>query len=154
MSTNTLGLIFIHMDILSHLVKGEESKVCQRYETFIGVLRKEAVVIVTCWELKSHIFKTLVLPTFMYGTKIWGGDLKNSHWKDLEKGVEMLMLSHVKVHSWTTYHILLAKFRELPMELYALKLTMGFQQQFAHLPPFWLVKKIILTIPTPAQTRI
>ena len=34
----------------------------------------------------------------------------------------MRMMSHVKVCSSTTYHIILAKFGELPMEIYALKL--------------------------------
>ena len=33
--------------------------------------------------------KGLVLPTFMYGTEIWKGDLKNSHWKVFEKGMKM-----------------------------------------------------------------
>ena len=40
---------------------------------------KESEVKVTCWELKSHLFKALMLPSFMHGTEIWGGDLKNSH---------------------------------------------------------------------------
>ena len=44
------------------------------------------------------------------------------------------MMSHVKVCSLTTYHILLVEFGELPMELYALKLTISFQQEVAHLP--------------------
>jgi len=77
----------------------------------------------------------------MYGARIWGGDLKSSHWKVSEKGMKMHMMSHVKVCSSTTYHILLAKFGELPIELYTLKLTMGFQQQLAHLSPSWLVSK-------------
>jgi hypothetical protein len=63
----------------------------------------------------------------MYGARIWGGDSKSSHWKVSEKGMEMHMMSHIKVCS-TTYHILLAEFGELPIELYTLKLTMGFQQ--------------------------
>jgi hypothetical protein len=46
----------------------------------MGTLRKEAVTGVTSRELKSHRFKTLVLPTFIYNTTILGGDLKNSHW--------------------------------------------------------------------------
>ena len=50
-------------------------------------------------------------------------------------------MSHVKVRSSTTYHILSAKFRELPIELYARKLTMGFQQRLAHLPSSWLVSQ-------------
>ena len=33
------------------------------------------------------------------------------------------------------------KFVELPIEFYALKLTMGFQQRGAHLSPSWLVNK-------------
>ena len=52
------------------------------------------------------------------------------------------MMSHVKVCSSTTYHILLAEFGELHVELYALKLTMGFQQWLAHLPPSWLISKV------------
>lgn len=36
------------------------------------------------------------------------------------------LMSHVKVRSLTTYHILLAEFGERPIQLYALKLTMGF----------------------------
>ena len=77
----------------------------------MGTSRKEAVVGVTCWELKSHLFNALVLPTFTYGTKIWGGDLKNSHWKVFEEGKKMHMMSHVKVRPLTTYHILLVEFK-------------------------------------------
>ena len=53
----------------------------------------------------------------------------------------MDMMSHVKVCSSTTYHILPAEFKELPLDLYALKLTMGFQQWLAHLSPSLLVSK-------------
>ena len=35
----------------------------------------------------------------------------------------MHILSHIKVHSLTTYHILHAKFGELPIELYAFRLA-------------------------------
>ena len=69
------------------------------------------------------------------------------------KGMKMHMVSHIKLHSLTTYHILLAKFGELPIELNALKLTMGFQQWLAHLVSSWLVNKSNLTSPTPVQTR-
>ena len=34
----------------------------------------------------------------------------------------------IKVHSLTSYHILLAEFGDLPMELYTIKLAIGFQQ--------------------------
>ena len=51
------------------------------------------------------------------------------------------MMSHFKICSLTTYHIRLAKFEQLPMELYALKLTMSFQQHLAHLSSSWLVSQ-------------
>ena len=44
-------------------------------KALLGTLRKEGVVSVTCWELKSHLFKVLVLPTFMHGTEIWASNL-------------------------------------------------------------------------------
>ena len=110
-------------------------------KALMETLRKEVVVGVTCQELKCHLFQALVLPTFTYGTKVWGGDLKNSHWKVFEKGMKMHMMSHVKVHSLIIYHILLAKFGELLIQLHAFKLTMGFQQWLTHIPPSWLVNK-------------
>ena len=81
----------------------------------MGTLRKEAVVNVTCWELICHLFKVLVLPTVMYGTKIWGGDLKNSCWKVFEKGMKVHMMSYVKVCFSTIDRIFLAQFGELLM---------------------------------------
>ena len=75
MNTNTLDLISIHMVMLSHQVKGD---VVQSINILVATLRKGAIVGVTCWEFKSHLFKALVLPTFTHGTEIWGGDLKNS----------------------------------------------------------------------------
>ena len=80
-----------------------------------------------------------MLPTFTYDTEIWGGDLKNSHWKVFEKRVKTHMMSHIVVHSSIACYILLAEFGELPIELYVVELTMVFQQQFAHLPSSWLV---------------
>ena len=44
----------------------------------------------------------------------------------------MHMMCLFKVHSLTTYHILLVDFGQLPLELYALKLIMSFQQELAH----------------------
>ena len=85
------------MVTLSHLVEGEEWQVYMK--TWMVTLRKEATTGVTCWELKSHQFKALVLPTFTYGTKIRGGDLENSHWKVFKKCLKMHMMSHAKVHS-------------------------------------------------------
>ena len=67
----------------------------------------------------------------------------NSHWKVFEKGMKIHMMSNIKVHPSTTYHILLAEFGELPMQLYALKLTLSFQQWLAHPPSSWLVSQAI-----------
>ena len=41
--------------------------------------------------------------------------------------MRMLMTTSVKVHSLTSYHKLLVEFEELLMELYAIKLAIGFQ---------------------------
>jgi hypothetical protein len=73
----------------------------------------------------------LMLPTFTYVTEIWGGDLKSSHWKVLEKVMKMHMMFHVEVRSSKIYHILLAEFGGCPIELHALKLTIGSQLQLA-----------------------
>ena len=81
-------------------------------KALMSILRKEAIARVTCWELKSQLFKVLVLSTFTYGTEIWGGDLKHPHWKVFKKGMKMHMMYHVKVRSLTTYHILPVKFGE------------------------------------------
>ena len=51
------------------------------------------------------------------------------------------MMYQVKVHSLTTYHILLVEFGELPIEVYTLKFTMRFQQWLAHLASSRLVNK-------------
>ena len=51
------------------------------------------------------------------------------------------MMSHVKVHSLTFCYILLVEFGEFPIELYAFKLTTGFQRRHAHLPSSWLVSQ-------------
>jgi hypothetical protein len=76
-----------------------------------------------------------VLPNFTYGTEIWGGNLKDSHWKALEEGMKTHM-SYVKVCSSTTYQILLAKFGRLLIDINTLKLTISFQQQLTTIAPF------------------
>ena len=85
-----------------------------------GTLRKEAVVGVSCWELEFRIFKTLVITTFIYGTKIWEGGLKKCHWKVLKKDLKIHMMYDVKVCSLTSYHTI---FYWPNSEFYALKLA-------------------------------
>ena len=74
------------------------------------------------------------------------GDLGNSFEKDFEKGMKMHMMSHVKVCSTTTYHILLHRFGELP--IYGLSIMLS--------PPILLLGSQYsnVTFPTPSQTRI
>ena len=59
----------------------------------------------TCWELQSHLFQALVLPTFIYGIEIWRGDLIITHLQVFKKGMKMHMMSHIKVRCSTTYRI-------------------------------------------------
>ena len=149
-----MNIIYLGIDFYSHDHFEPSSKRWRivGMKALMGTLRKEVVVEVTCWELKSHVSKALVLPTFTYGTEIWEGDLKSSHWKVFEKGMKIHMMSHIKVCS-STYRILLVEFGELPMELYALKLTMSFQQRLAHLPSSWLVKQATSLSPHLIGTR-
>ena len=135
--------IYLGVDFYSHHYFGPSSK-RQRIasmKVLMGTLRKEPVVIVTCCKLNFHLFKFLVLPTYTYGTKIWGGDLKNSHWKVSKKGVKIHMMSQVKMRSSTTYHILLAKFGKFPIEKYTLKLITGFQQWQCPPTSSWLINQ-------------
>ena len=124
-----------------------------------------------CESLDGHFKKRSSSWSHMLGTQIpfiQGFGASNSHiWhrnfgrrleklslEGLEKGMTMHMMSHVKVHSSTTYHISLVEFGKLPIELYSLKLTMGFQQRLVHLPPSWLVSKATSLFSTPGRTKI
>ena len=82
MNTNTLGLIYYSH---GYFEPSRKRWRIASMKALMGTLRKEAVVGVTCWELKSHLFKALVPPTFTYGIEIWGGNLKNSHWRFLRR---------------------------------------------------------------------
>ena len=57
-------------------------------KALMRTLRKEVVVGITSWELKSHLFKALVLPTFMHGTENQGGYLKKLLLESLQEGHE------------------------------------------------------------------
>ena len=100
----------------------------------MGTLRKEAKVGVTCNQLKSHLFKAFVLPTLHIR------QLGKLSLKGLQEGMRIHLMSHVKVCSLTTSHILLAEFGQPPIELNALELSMGFQR-LVHLPSSWLVNQ-------------
>jgi hypothetical protein len=58
----------------------------------------------------------------------------------------MHMISYVKVRSSTTYHTLLAKFGELIIKLYVLKLTMGLKQLYVWLSSLNHVEGIMVFI--------
>ena len=79
MNTITLGLILIHMVTLSHLVRSKNHK----YASLDGHLKEISTSQSHVLGTQIHLFKVVVLPNFTYGTKIWGGDLKNSHLKSL-----------------------------------------------------------------------
>lgn len=52
-------------------------------------------------------------------------------------------MSHIKVHTVTTSHVLLAEFGKLPMGLYAHQLTTGSKHWLAHIPS-WLSMQVII----------
>ena len=131
-----------------HFEPSSERQQITCMKALMATLKNEAVVGVTCWELNSHLFKALVLQTFTNGTEIWGGDFSS---KIFEKGMKIHMMSHIKVRSLRTYYIMLTKFGELPLDVYAHELTIGFQEQFTHLSSSWLVKSCNLTFPTPCK---
>lgn len=84
---------------------------------------KNLVVELKCLKVISHPFKALVLPTFSRGAKdLRGGGMKISYRKVYKTGEGMHMMTRVKMHLSTSYHILLVEYGELPMELNALKL--------------------------------
>ena len=75
MNINTIELVFVHM-VTSR--RKEKATYC-KYKSSFGILRKQTVVGVTCWELKFYMFEVLVLPIFTNDIETWGGDLKNFH---------------------------------------------------------------------------
>lgn len=73
-----LGLISIHIIVLSHQVKRDD---IVDMKILMAISRKEVIIEVTCWELKSYLFKALVLPIFTdVALELGGGGsaLKNS----------------------------------------------------------------------------
>jgi hypothetical protein len=70
-----------------------------------------------------HLFKALVLPTFTWGTEIWGGTLKNSHWKAFEKGMKIHSCQSVFFNYLSNF---VGRIWRIVVELYALKLIVGF----------------------------
>ena len=76
MNTNTLGLILMHIVTLAIWQKVRHHK----FEGLDGKFKERSGS--QCYMLGIQIpplFKALVLPTFTYGTKVWGDNLKNSH---------------------------------------------------------------------------
>ena len=114
--------------------------------------RKEIIVEVTCWELKSHLFKALVLPIFTYGNHIWRGNFKDSHWKVFGTGMKIHMMSHVQVRSSTTYDICWQNL-ENSMKLYALRDNYRFLTTICP-PTLFLVSQSSSLFSTSCQTRV
>lgn len=107
---------------------------------------------VICWELMAYMLSCHeVFATFNF--HIW-------HW-NFGRWIEKFQLeciwevyeSRVKTCLYAIHHILLVEFGVFFMGLYGLKLSMGFQRWFAHLPSL-ASQSSSLTFPTPCQTRI
>ena len=121
----------------------------------MGTWRK-GVVGVSYWELKSHVFKGLVLPTFQLShmALYFGKAIEKLSLEVFEKGMKIHMMSHIEVCSLITYHIELAKFKELPIGLLCSCAQQGFPTMAC--PPTLLLvsQSNNLIFPTPCQTRI
>ena len=68
-----LGIDFCSHGTLSHLAKDEE---ITSMKVFMGSLRKEAIVRVTCWERNAIYSRLWCFQLSHVARKIWGGHLK------------------------------------------------------------------------------
>jgi hypothetical protein len=109
MNRNTLGWIFIHIVTLSHLVKKKNRK----YECLDGHFKERT-------NQRSHMLGTQIPSIQGFCASYFllphmALKFGEATWKVFEKGMKMHMMSHVKVCSLTTYHILLTEFGEFPI---------------------------------------
>ena len=107
----------------------------------MGTLRKEAVVGVTCWEFQPIYSRLWCFPLSCMAPKFGEVTWKALIGKSPRRAWRCIWCLTSKCDLQLPIIFLLAEFGELPIELYTLKLTMGFQQQLAHLTPSWLVSK-------------
>ncbi|KAL3681102.1 hypothetical protein R1sor_024058 [Riccia sorocarpa] len=78
------------------------------------------------WQLRGHLFNTLVIPVALYGVPIWGPALSRSSWKKLEAIQKSFLQKELGVRVQIPYSILLAESGRLPLEVEALILTLQF----------------------------
>ena len=97
----------------------------------------------TYWEL-NLIYLRVWCFNFTYGTKIWGSDLKTLGGRFLRRAWRCTWCLTSKCIMWHPTILCWSNLENIFMELYALKLTIGFQQHFAHLPSPLLVKQATL----------
>ena len=55
----------------------------------------------------------------------FGEATRKPHWKVLEKGMKIHMMSHIKVCSLKTYHIFLVEYGELPTKSLELQIAVA-----------------------------
>ena len=80
--------VFLHLFVRSVIQKVTIVTLNTIFNVVVGVTHRE---------LNFHLFKAIVLSTFTYGIKIWGGNLNYSHWKVFEKGMKIHMMYIIKV---------------------------------------------------------
>ncbi|KAL3696402.1 hypothetical protein R1sor_010478 [Riccia sorocarpa] len=78
------------------------------------------------WQLRGHLFNTLVIPVALYGVPIWGPALPRSSWKKVEAIQKSFLQKEFGVRVQIPYSILLAESGRLPLEVEALILTLQF----------------------------
>lgn len=61
------------------------------------------------WEIKKIIFGVLVTLVVLYGCEVWGINMSNHKWRQIESIQKNLIISNLKVKSMVPYEILLLR---------------------------------------------
>ena len=144
-----MGSVF--QDHFFLVVLGPQKATNFKYESLDDHLKERSGSQNHIWEVKSHLFKALVLPTFIYDIWIWAGDLTTPIGRILRGGMKRHMMSHVKLHFTTTYYILLARIWKTTHKINCFEANYRFSTM-AYPPTLLLVSQSSnLTFPTPCR---
>ena len=122
-------------------------------DVLMGTSRKEAIVGVICWEIKSCIFEAFGAPNFPHMALKFGEvTLENSPWKVSEKGMKNIRcitskalfnnLSYYIGRIWRTSHGIISSIANYELSTTACPLILLLVGQ-----------SNIITLPTPCRTR-
>ena len=132
--------IFVYDPTCSHRSK-IATKILLMFESLDGHLKGRNISWSHMLGTQNPFIQGFNASNYQIWLEIYRWDLKVPFERLLRRAWTYIWCFMLKVCSSTTYHILLAKLGELPMELYAHKPTKGFQQRLAHPPSSWLVNQ-------------